>query len=64
MVILAFCLCGHDIGLSQTLTTGEPNLTHYAFSGPAVVNLLNFLTIKLSQVIKWAAFELVFLVKC
>ena len=63
-MILAFCLCGHDIGLNQTLTTGEPNLIHYAFSGPAVVNLFNFLIIKMSQVVNWAAFELVFLVKC
>ena len=39
LVILAFCLCGHDIGLNQTLTTGKPNLTHYAFSSPAVMNL-------------------------
>ena len=60
LVILAFCLCGHDIGLNQTLTTSEPNLTHYAFSGPAVVNLFNLLIIKLSQVVKWAAFELVY----
>ena len=58
-MILAFCLCGHVIGLNQTLTTGEPNLTHYAFSGPALLNLFNFLIIKFSQVVKWAAFELV-----
>ena len=28
LVILAFCWRGHDIGLNQTLTTGEPNLSH------------------------------------
>ena len=59
-MILAFCLCGHDLGLSQTLTTGCRDLSSVLLVTLAVANLhLGFL-IKLSQVVKWAACELVY----
>ena len=59
-MILAFFLRRHDLGLNQTLTAGCRDLSSVPLVTSAVADLQLGLLIKLSQVVKWAACELVY----
>ena len=59
-MILVFCLSGHNLGLNQTLTTGCRDLSSALLVTLAVANLQLGFLIKLSQVVKRAACELVY----